>query len=372
MKIGIITSPFGPIPPNALGAVEKRWYYIAQYFVKQNHEVTFYSKKDEGYANEKLLKIQPIKGYKRTGNIYLDIILDLIYTIKAYKKLDSCDILIQNTFWSPIIAQFFKKKFCKTIYNVARTPRKHFVLYNSVDQFSCVSHPVQKELNKYIKNKSKGITVHNPIDSDIFKFSQREIPQIGRPIIIGYHGRVHPEKGLDILCKAVENVSKKYKLKLKIIGPYEKTQGGGGQTYVDQLKNLCPHVDLEFVGGVSSQSKLNSLLQTCHLYCYPSVASGETFGVSPVEAMSTGLPVIVSDLECFKDFISHEKTGYIFNHRSENADSELSNIIEDIISHYDKASEIGRNAFLEAKKFTVENIANKYLYNFHKLLANSK
>lgn len=45
MKIGIITSPFGPIPPNALGAVEKSWYYIAQYFVKQNHEVTFYSKK---------------------------------------------------------------------------------------------------------------------------------------------------------------------------------------------------------------------------------------------------------------------------------------------------------------------------------------
>ena len=28
MKIGIITSPFGPLPPNALGAVERLWYYV--------------------------------------------------------------------------------------------------------------------------------------------------------------------------------------------------------------------------------------------------------------------------------------------------------------------------------------------------------
>ena len=49
MKIGIITSPFGPLPPNALGAVERLWYYVGICMSAKGHEVIFYSKKDSCY-----------------------------------------------------------------------------------------------------------------------------------------------------------------------------------------------------------------------------------------------------------------------------------------------------------------------------------
>ena len=41
MKIGIITSPFGPLPPNALGAVERLWYYVGICMSAKGHEVIF-------------------------------------------------------------------------------------------------------------------------------------------------------------------------------------------------------------------------------------------------------------------------------------------------------------------------------------------
>ena len=54
MKIGIITSPFGPLPPNALGAVERLWYYVGICMSAKGHEVIFYSKKDSVLQSQRL------------------------------------------------------------------------------------------------------------------------------------------------------------------------------------------------------------------------------------------------------------------------------------------------------------------------------
>jgi len=52
------------------------------------------------------------------------------------------------------------------------------------------------------------------------------------------------------------------------------------------------------------------------IFIYPSIAEkGEAFGLAPLEAMSYGCIPVVSDLNCFKDFIKNKKNGLVFNHK---------------------------------------------------------
>lgn len=105
MNIAIITSPFGLLPPKGIGAVEKIWYYLAEYFGRKNICVDFYSKVERAnYCNNVI--IHSVKGYQRTGILIGDLIKDFYYSLVALIKLKSCDILVLNTFWSPILCVF--------------------------------------------------------------------------------------------------------------------------------------------------------------------------------------------------------------------------------------------------------------------------
>ena len=50
-------------------------------------------------------------------------------------------------------------------------------------------------------------------------------------------GRVHPEKGVHLLVRAFRRVAESApKARLRIIGPAEERQGGGGDSYLRMLK----------------------------------------------------------------------------------------------------------------------------------------
>lgn len=135
------------------------------------------------------------------------------------------------------------------------------------------------------------------------------------------------------------------------------------------MKNIAPLVPIEWINAINDPKKIALELASCNLYCYPSIADqGETFGVAPLEAMAIGRTVIVSNLECFKDFIEDGKSGFIFDHHSKNSVQELSLIIEDLINNSQLRQLVGKNASEKAKQFSVEAIASQYLNNFNQIL----
>lgn len=366
MKIGIITSPFGFLPPDGIGAVEKLWFYIAQKFTIKGNDVKFYSKRSLHPTNGEM-QIYGITGYERTGSLKLDLIKDFFYSIKALVKLKRCDVLVLNTFWSPVLCLLFRWKYKKCVYNVARFPKGQFWLYYFVDQFSCVSTAVVKALESEIGKDKRIVMVNNPVELSDFQYADE--PENNKFIIM-YHGRVHPEKGLDILFEAVNQLHQKYpNIQLKILGPTEIAKGGGGNKYVTKLNKICPNVKIEWIPAISNPKEIAFHLHSCNLYCYPSIADyGETFGVSPLEAMSVGRATIVSNLDCFKDFIINGETGFIFNHHSCDSNKQLAQIIEHLIIDPVLRKRVGLAACKKAKDFSVDKIADKYLCNFKTLL----
>lgn len=374
MRITIIMGPFGYIPPKGIGAIEKLWYDLALEFTKEGHSVDILSKKSKGFQitdkkEEKIRRIY-ISGYNRGAHLAKDLFFDFIYSIKCLIKMSRTDILMMNTFWSPVLCRLFKYKYLISSYNVARYPKGQFGLYRWVDVFFCVSSAIEKVLTEQIPARKNEVKmVHNPIDTTAYYYREKERTS---DIVIMYHGRIHPEKGLDILVSAVTFLRKKYsRIKLVLVGARNIADGGGGEEYVKMLNRIVEG-DLVWIDPIADPLLLAEKIATCDIYCYPSVAEkGETFGVAPLEAMGIGRPVIVSSLDCFQDFVEDQVNGFVFNHRSPKAIQELTLIIENLIMNPDLCKEIGMRASETSCKFSNQYIANRYLSEFEVLLDNN-
>lgn len=370
MKIAIITSPFCELPPDALGAVERRWFNTAEEFAKAGHSVQLIGKKGKTILeDDDNLRRVYIRGYGRTRSVYMDIILDLFYSLRALRHLQNCDVLVLNTFWSPILAPYVaRRKYKKSVYNVARYPKRHLQLYKHIDCFVCTSSVVRKAFCKIVPMIGKHVVevVNNPID--VRHFYQKERREIC-PFLIGYHGRINLEKGLDLLARAVSVLAEEFpNLRMRLIGPWRIEQGGGGEIYKKHIDTLSGN-RIDWMGPISNRNVLAKLLMECSIYCYPSVAEqGESFGVAPLEAMGLGLPVVVSGLECFKDFVKAGENAVEFNHRGDDPVGELAQKIRGLLVDVDWQNKIGKAAAQTGLRFSTGEIAKNYISVFQKII----
>lgn len=373
MKITIITSPFGLIPPNGYGAIERRWYQMAREMVKLGHELTLISKKpipnEQKESDNVNLKVIYLKGYKRTGSLFKDLFFDFIYSWNALKLAKKQDVLIMNTFWSPFLYFFNQKKSIVSVYNVARFPKGQFKFLRFIDRLSCVSKSVYNELMRQAPQLKKQIRIiNNPINTEVFFYHPKTILNTKLDII--YTGRIHPEKGLEILVEAWNNLKQKYSyIQLTLMGPHRIEDGGGGGIYVKKLNKFASPYLINWIEPVSDPKLLNDRLINSDIYCYPSVAEkGETFGVAPLEAMATGTATIVSALECFQDFVIDGKNGFVFNHRAKVPVQQLISKLELLIKDENLRNNFAKEGAKTALNFSNKNITEQYLNDFEELI----
>jgi glycosyltransferase involved in cell wall biosynthesis len=367
MKITIVQGAFFPIPPLLGGAVEKRWYGLAKEFVSRGHEVNYISKSHEGFLNaetEAGINHVRVKGYKSPSSGIILKILDLFYTLKAVRKIaNNTDIIVSNTFWLPILLSSKQQQKC--MIDVARMPKGQMRFYTKNARLRANSTPVAKAIKEEIDKEyfNKVVMIPNTLpfrNSTPIDFSKKEK-------IILYTGRIHPEKGLDILIKSFAVLDLKG-WRLLIVGPYSTETGGGGDAYVAQLKVLAQNSKVIFLEPVFDIDKLNKIYSKAAVFVYPSVAEqGETFGVSPLEAMSWGCATIVSDLDCFKDFLIHNKNGLCFDHRSEERVEILNQYLKDLIDNPKQMYELALEGLKVNQTHSTEKLATEFLNEFQSM-----
>jgi glycosyltransferase involved in cell wall biosynthesis len=368
MKITIVQGAFLPVPPLLGGAVEKMWYGLAKEFVNQANEVTYISKSYEGLLNleqEGGINHIRVKGYKTPSSGIILKFLDLFYTLKAVRKIPkNTDIIISNTFWLPIFLS--KRQRVKCLIDVQRMPKGQMRFYTNNARLRANSTPVAKAIKDEINIKyhDKVVMIPNtlPFKSMVkVDFSEKEK-------IVLYTGRIHPEKGLDILIKSFASL-KTNDWRLLIVGPYSTEAGGGGDKYLDELKKMSQESSIEFLEPIFDIDKLNQLYAKASIFVYPSVAEqGETFGVSPLEAMSWGCATIVSDLECFKDFLTHGENGLCFDHRSEKKIEILSDYLKNLINTPETLRSIAIHGLSVNKTHSNEVLAKEFLEEFESVI----
>ena len=156
-------------------------------------------------------------------------------------------------------------------------------------------------------------------------------------------------------------------VRLRIVGPYKKEQGGGGEEYLKSLKGKAEGV--EWGEPIFEPAKLAEEYRRADVFVYPSMAlKGESFGMAPVEAMGCGAVPVVSDLEVFREYLVPGKNGWTFNHR-ESAAENLAAVLGTALSA--DLTRMREEARRTAGNFSPAKVAEMHLEFFEEMGKNS-
>lgn len=128
----------------------------------------------------------------------------------------------------------------------------------------------------------------------------------GSSFEILFLSRIDPKKGLDLLLDAFQDIRRRI--------PYARLTiaGSGNPAFAKSLRTQATRLGLdsaicwrEFVSGEEKQR----LLSESDVFVLPSYS--ENFGIAAVEAMASGLPVVITDAVAIHPDVSRERAGLV-------------------------------------------------------------
>jgi glycosyltransferase involved in cell wall biosynthesis len=262
--------------------------------------------------------------------------------------------------------------------HVARFPKGQFRFYGKAARIQCVSEVVSAGVRAQCPALAGRVrTLPNPLPDGAWE--NAPLADAARQPLVFFAGRIHPEKGLDILAEAWALPETRKALagwKLVLAGPWKVEQGGGGEEYRAKLaaKLATAGETVEWLGPLfgADTAKLHALNRRARIFVYPSVAEkGEALPLAPLEAMAAGATGVVSDLKCFDDYLRGGENGLVFDHRAPDAGARLATALATLASDPVRRARLAAAAWETAKHFRVEEVATRYLNDFESLLIQS-
>jgi len=156
---------------------------------------------------------------------------------------------------------------------------------------------------KGVRPVSCGIDLErfNPKNNGDYLAKRYKLPQ--KPILLSV-GRLDKEKNLDVVLKAVQEVSKSIDFHFVI---------AGSGAYATHLQNLVKKYNIEsyatFTGFVSDEDLPNLY---CLADCFIIAGTVELQGIVVMEAMASGLPVIAVEALALPELVKNGENGYLF------------------------------------------------------------
>jgi glycosyltransferase involved in cell wall biosynthesis len=248
--------------------------------------------------------------------------------------------------------------------HIQRFPKGQMRLYQGVDRISTVSQAIVDGIVDERPGLASRIgLIGNPVDLSVFRPTSSGAARDRTRIL--YTGRIHPEKGLHLLVEAWGRLrSAGHDFALRLVGPADRGDGGGGPEYVSQLRALAGDAPLEMPGGVADPMALADELRAADLYCYPSIAArGEASPVAPLEAMACGLPPVVADLPQYSAYIRNGETGLVFERGDAEID-QLTSHLTTLATDSALRNRLSQAAIAAADRYGLEAIADQYLQEF--------
>ena len=201
----------------------------------------------------------------------------------------------------------------------------------------CNSKNTQNRIRKYLK--SDATIIFPPVDCDNY-------PSFNNGDYWLSVNRLTAHKRVELQMRAFALMSDK---KLIIIGSSEKSRGF--MEYRKFLDSIKPdNVELINFDKIDNK-KLKEFYANCRGFI--TTAKDEDFGMTPVEAMAAGKPVIAGNEGGYKETVINGKTGILIDDINE---ENLAGAISKVDDELDKNPDKYRKACInQAKKFSVDN-----------------
>ncbi|MAG08039.1 hypothetical protein CMO89_01060 [Candidatus Woesearchaeota archaeon] len=220
------------------------------------------------------------------------------YAVKHKKPLVAYVHSLEGELAKKALKNFFKRSI---VYYLTRT--LGISLYNKCNLLLIPSKDVGKKLNeKGVKTRKR--VVHLGVDTGKFVPSEDKSAsklKIGikpKTKVIGFSGRIGREKDLMTLYKAFLRLKKEYSNLILLIA---------GKGIREQERILKKDKNVKLIGAVDN---IVPYLQAMDIYVLPSLT--ETSSLSTMEAMSCGVPPVVTRIGYPKKYIKDKVNGCFF------------------------------------------------------------
>ncbi len=165
---------------------------------------------------------------------------------------------------------------------------------------------------QYLKVPS--VVVHHGIDTDGFSPVTNVIShqnKLGLPTgpLVGCFGRIRHQKGTDVFVDAmIQAIPQMPDWRAVVLGRATEKHLGFLKEQKQKVEQAGLSDRILFVDEVPTH-EMAAWYQALSIYVAPQRWEG--FGLTPLEAMSCGVPVIATNRGAFGELVDHEKTGYI-------------------------------------------------------------
>lgn len=178
-------------------------------------------------------------------------------------------------------------------------------------------------------------------------------------ITVAFVGRLHPQKGVDVLLSAFQQVRKEspqFSWQLKLIG-----MGGERSNYEAMAQQLGIDQAAEFVGQVDDPLPL---LPQSDIFVLPSRSEGMSNAL--LEAMASGLPCIATDIAGNNEVISQKANGLLVQPDDHN---DLATAMASLATDEKLRRRLGQAAIKTVEeKYSLDSVVDQYINVYEALL----
>ncbi len=384
MKLAIITCGILPIPAVQGGAVENLIdFYLEYNDIHKLHDITIYSPWDPKVRTHPALtsdvnhyhyidvtslrariarKIYSYCHHDEYYNYFIEYYFEKVY--KNLKKKDFDYIIIENGAGLAYkLSQRCHRNLILHLHNdlLNSQSRYHDVIADSLTKIITVSNYIKGRVaTVFPVNKIE--TVHNGIDMKSFTIKETSCVNRGQigfsedDFIIAYSGRIIKEKGVSELIDAMLLLKDKPDIRLMIVGGSFFDNIKKDDEYISILKNKAETIKDKIVfTGFIPYDQVPNYLKLADIAVLPSMWD-EPFGLTIVEALAAGLPLITTRSGGIPEIC--EGVATIVERKD--IVNNLASAILDLYNHPEKQRQMSTASIKRAKLFDKEPYAEKF------------
>jgi len=288
LRVALLAPISWPTPPPGYGPWEQVASNIAEGMVRRGLDVTLFAT-GNSKTTGKLSSVVPI-GVNEDPGLSGDV-YGAIHTGKLFERAHEFDLIHNNFDWKPLTYALASKAppMITTIHGFSSPPILGAYYAAAHRSFYCSISDADRDPGLHYLG-----TTYNGIDPAAFTFVDRA----GDYLL--YLARFHPEKGAHL---AIE-VAKRAGLRLKMAAIPQDV------AYFKEL--VEPHIDgdaVQFLGevrGAQRDALLGGALALVHMTTRP-----ERFGLTMIEAMACGTPVLGARMGSIPEIVVDGETGFL-------------------------------------------------------------
>lgn len=337
MKIALISPIAWRTPPVHYGPWENIASLLCEGLVKRGIDVTLFATQDSK-TEAKLCAVCP-RGYEEDKTIEPKV-WECLHICEAFEKAGEFDLIHNNFDFLPLTYSCLVDTPVLTTIHGFSSPAilPVYEKYNKKNYYVSISDADRSEKLNYIA------TIYHGINLSQFTFVNKP----GEYLL--FFGRIHHDKG----AKEAIQIAKMSNKKLIMAGIIQDKE------YFDN--EIVPHLseNIKYIGSVGP-SQRDKLLGGALALLHP-ISFAEPFGLSVVESMACGTPVIAFNKGSMPELITPEKDGFLVND------------VNGAVEALGKILKIDRQCCRETveKRFSVQRMVDDYIKVYEQVIQENR